>query len=337
MNDNFETLAAQIWAAIKEAKSVLLHCHPSPDPDSVGSALAMLHFLEGQGKQVTLIKGDSEIPDFTQFLPGHEKIVAKNYFEIDPNIFDLFIILDSGDPSRVSSLNDIKFPETLKTILIDHHATTNNFATISFVDQSYAATAEMLTDLFRHWQTAVSPQMAICLLLGIYTDTGGFKFANTTARTFDNAAYLAKIVPDYTKTIFQLENNNSKDLIRFEALALNSITTHFNDRVAISAIGYEQFQSLQIGENNTKGMTIANLLKSVKGWDIAITLYEWQPGIVKMSVRTRDANTYDLTKLAVLVGGGGHKAAAGALIKQPLSEARALVLAKLGEAYPSLA
>jgi phosphoesterase RecJ-like protein len=336
MNENFEALAAKILETIKVSKNVLLHCHPSPDPDSTGSALAVLHFLEEQGKKVTLIKGDSPIPDFAEFLPGHEKIVEKNYLEVDLSVFDLFIILDSGGLSRVTTLGEVKFPKMMKTILIDHHASSEPCADINLIDPSYAATAEMLCELFRIWQVSITKEMAACLLTGLYTDSGGFKFANTTARTFDCAARLAKISPDYHRIIFGFENNRAPESVYFEGLALSSIQNFYHNQVAITALSAERLQALGFNENHANTISIANILKSVKGWDIGISMYEWQPGLVKLSARTRDADIYDLTKFAVLVGGGGHKAAVGAYIKKTLAEAQELVLEKLKEAYSTL-
>ena len=326
----------QIWNEIEKAKNILLHCHPSPDPDSYGSALAMLHFLEGQSKSATLIKGDSPVPDFAQFLPGHEKVTAKSYAEIDAGAFDLFIILDSGGPTRVAMNGELKFPQTMRTVLIDHHASTKPFANVNFIDSSYASTTEMLCELFRSWSVKITREMAGCLLVGMYTDSGGFKYAKTTARTFEHAAYLAKIAPDYHQIIFDFENNNRPGAIRFQGLAFSSVKTFCQDRVAIAAISFAELQKLGLDENNTKSISIANILKSVTGWEIGISLVELGPGLVKFSARTRDSENFDLTKLAELIGGGGHKSAAGAYINKSLAGALALVSGKLTEAYQRL-
>ena len=329
-------IADQIWQEIQKAKNILLHCHPSPDPDSYGSALAMLHFLEGQEKTATLIKGDSPIPDFAQFLPGHEKVVAKSYAEIDASAFDLFIILDSGGPTRVAMNGELKFPETMRTVLIDHHASTEPFADINFIDSSYASTTEMLGELFRAWKITVTKEMAGCLLVGMYTDSGGFKFANTTTRTFASAAYLAKIAPDYHRIIFNLENNNQPGAIRFQGLVFSSVKTFYHDRAALAAVSFAELQKSGLDENDTKSISVANILKSVTGWEIGLSLVEIKSGLVKLSARTRDPNIYDLTKFASLIGGGGHRAAVGAYLNGSLAETQTFVLEKLKEAYPQL-
>jgi phosphoesterase RecJ-like protein len=97
---------------IKESDSILLHLHPKPDPDSIGSALATYHALRSIGKKVTIMAGDTPLPEVFSFLPGFDDIVHKNYFEIDLNDFDLFIILDSGSKQMVSRKEEIVTRQT---------------------------------------------------------------------------------------------------------------------------------------------------------------------------------------------------------------------------------
>src|SRR5579872_6587049 len=93
--------APLILAEIKKATSILLHCHPSPDPDSVGSALAMKFALESLGKKATIIQGDNDIPRAYMHFPGAQDIVKKNFFELDLTQFDLFIVQDTGGLERI--------------------------------------------------------------------------------------------------------------------------------------------------------------------------------------------------------------------------------------------
>src|ERR1035437_6801700 len=110
MTDIVKKEAPKILAAIKSANNILLHCHPSPDPDSVGSALAMKFALEQLGKKATVIKGDSVIPQAFMHFPGANDIVQKNFGEVDLKEFDLFISLDAGGLNMISSLRPIIIP-----------------------------------------------------------------------------------------------------------------------------------------------------------------------------------------------------------------------------------
>ena len=332
MNNEITKLAPVILEEIKKAKKILLHLHPGPDGDSVGSSLAMMHVLKGMGKDVVLIKGDSLLPQYLSVLPGFSEIVQKNFFEIDLSEFDLFLIQDSSTVKFVSQLNEVVFPETLKTIVIDHHASNLGFAGINLLAPTYPAVCQILFELFKEWGVSISEDTAKCLFLGMYTDTGGFTYSNTLSSTFKIAGELSSIAPDLHKIIFEMNNSNTKGQIVYEGLALNSVKTFLNDRVAIATVSHDDLQNNNISpEESSAG--IANKLKSVIGWDIGVSIVESIPGQVKVSFRTRDSEKYDLTKVAGMLGGGGHKAAAGAVVSLPLKDAIGKVVTTLGEAY----
>ncbi len=333
MTNQVKELAPAILREIKAARRILLHLHPNPDPDSVGSALAMYHTLRDLGKEPMLIKGDSPLPEYLSFLPGFEAITPKNYLEINPTDFDLFLILDISQLNRITDLGEVKFPPALKTVLIDHHITTEPFAEINLIVPEYPATTQILYDLFREWGIELTSAIAACLFIGLYGDTGGFKYQGTTEETFLAAAALVKLAPNFPDLIFQLENNNSPRQLIYEGLALSSIELVGNGRVALVVISQAQLAARGLCYEDTQGISIASRLKSVKGWEISATLIESMPGVVRASFRTRDPIRFDVSKLAVALGGGGHAAAAGAVLKMPLAAAKELFLRKLGELY----
>ncbi|MBI2097788.1 MAG: DHH family phosphoesterase [Candidatus Vogelbacteria bacterium] len=342
MTDQVKKLAPEIWRVVQAARRVLLILHPKPDPDSVGSNLAFCHLLRGLGKEATLLKGDSPMPGYLSFLPGYETIVPKNYLEIypasggvDPADFDLFLVLDLAEPGRISHLGEVKFPSGLKTVLIDHHKTATPFCQINLIAPDYPATAQILFDLFKLWSIALTPEIAACLFVGLYTDTGGFQYPRTTSATFLAAAKLAAAAPNFPELIFQLENNNSPGLIRFQGLALSSIELFGREeKVALVALSLDDLRRHNLRVEDTQGVSIANILKSVKGWAIGAEMIEREPGLVTLSLRTRDPKRFDVSRLAVALGGGGHPAAAGAALKMPFAGAKELFLQKLGETYP---
>jgi bifunctional oligoribonuclease and PAP phosphatase NrnA len=336
MSEKVKRLAPVIWQEIKKAKSILLHLHPSPDPDSAGSALAVLFALRAKGKKVTLIKGDSETPQYLMALPGMAEITAKNYTQIDPAEFDLFLILDSGGISQITKFGKVILPEGMTTVAIDHHASNDGYAQINLVDISYPATAQIIYDLFSMWKIKLTPDMANCLLTGLYTDTGGFKYPPANATTLEVAAKLAAIYPDYARTIFAIENSHHPKQIQFLGIALNHIENYFSGRVAISAVPFEELKKNAIEAKYISGTEVSNMLKSVIGWDIGIRLVEKEPHVVTLDFRTRDAQKFDLSKVAMVLNGGGLKAAAGATIKKPFAEAKQDLLAALQKTYPEL-
>lgn len=326
-------LAPAIRSEIQKAGSILLHCHPSPDPDSVGSALAMKFVLEQMGKKATVIRGDSETPRAFMHFPGAAEIVQKNFFDVDLSAYDLFIIMDSGSKEMISRYKPIALPLPLRTVIIDHHASNKGYADVNLVETSYPAVCQILFDLFTLWQVRITPEIAGNLFMGIYTDTGGFKYDSTTPHTFSIACELAKIIPQFPKIIADMENSNELEDIAFQALALNSIQTFLGGRFGLSVIPLNILAEKGIPLKNVHGDMISPILRTVAAWQMSGIMIEIAPQTVKISFRSKDGSVVDVSKLAVALGGGGHKAAAGATLMMPLADAVSLVVAKAKELY----
>ncbi len=321
-----------ISAEIQKAKNILLHCHPSPDPDSVGSALAMKLALEQLRKKVTLIQGDNEIPKSFEF-PGVETITKKSYGEINAGEFDLFIILDSGSIGMISRKTEVFFSETMMTIVIDHHSSNTGYAKINLIDPSYPATAELLFDLFKEMGVKIDHDIALNLFMGIYTDTGGFRYENTRLNTFKVATELVTFAPDYSKIIAVMDNSDRKEALIFEGIALSSVKTFFDGKLAIASVGYDEIMKNNIKEEDISTGLISNKLKSVLGTEISATIVELEKGKSKISFRTRDAHRYDVSKLAISLGGGGHRVASGANLNMNTEQTTEQVVQKSKELY----
>lgn len=332
MTDTIKKLAPEILNEIKKANNILLHCHPSPDPDSVGSVLAMKFALEQLGKKVIAISGDSSIPKAFQF-PGVESIVQKNFFEININEFDLFIILDSGSMEMISAKSKIVFPDSLMTIVIDHHASNKGYGKINLIDSTYPSATQLLFDLFKEIGIKIDHDIALNLFMGIYTDTGGFRYSNTNIDSFRIATELVSIVPDYYRTISVMDNSNRRETLVFEGLALSSLKTFFDGKLAIVTVTNKELNSNNIKDEDISTGYIASKMKSVIGIDISATLIETHPDLIKISFRTRNSEKYDLSKLAVALGGGGHVAAAGAKLNMTMELAIDKVVKTVKEIY----
>jgi len=331
MDEQIKNLAPKIWAEIKQANKVLINCHYNPDQDSIGSALALGHALEGLGKQVTVIKGDSDLPTFAQHLPGAEKIALKNYFEIKPEEFDLFVILDTASPEQLSRLGEIKFPTNLKTVIIDHHASNPKFADINLIAADYSATAQILFDLFAEWGIELDYDMAANLLIGLYGDTGGFRYQLVSEKTFQMAAKLRSLIPDYSMLLSRIFENTNPQELKFMGLALNKIELLFGDRVVISVVGYDERVDLKIDPIFTVDSGISSRLRSIKGVEMSFMIIERESGEVNISARAKEGSGRDVAELMKRLGGGGHALAAGTTLNKPLAEVKADLIAALTE------
>jgi phosphoesterase RecJ-like protein len=293
--------------------------------------------LKGLGKDVTAIWGDSGMTSQFLFLPGSKDLLEKNYFEINISEYDLFIILDSASIDRVSAKAKIEFPSSLKTIVIDHHISNTCFGNINLVPDNAPATAAILYELFLLWKIEISKEVAICLMIGLFTDTGGFRFRGVTPRTFETMSHLTTIEPRYPEFIAEFENDAEYERVVFMGLAYNSIEMFFNKKVAMAVVSYEMLNEKGLSDKHTQKQSVANVLKSIKGVVIGIECTEVDPSKVKFSFRSRDPERYDVSELAVSLGGGGHKVAAGVLVSLPIEEAKKKLVSKIEELYPDLA
>ena len=155
------------------------------------------------------------------------------------------------------------FPLKMKTIVIDHHATNVGYADINLVDTTAPAAAFVLFQLFTELGLEITHDIAINLFMGIYTDTGGFRYPLTDHQILSAGAELVRIAPDFTKALFILDNSQTKQSIYFRAIALSNIDTYFNDSIAITHVSYEEMQDKGITMEDIGGDSISNVLKSV--------------------------------------------------------------------------
>lgn len=328
LTDSQKITVAEIRAQIETAQSVLLHCHPNPDPDSVGSVLAMREALLHMGKEVTIIRGDSTIPEAFMHFPDAHVILPQNYFETNKDAFDLFVILDCGSLEMISKKGEVTFPSTLRTIVIDHHASNQGYGEINLVATQYPATTEILFDIFKEWNIKITENMALQLYVGLYTDTGGFRYELVTAHSFEMAAELAHIAPGFTNILKRMENNATEGGVTFLSSGLNNREVYAfpnadKGSYVVTCISQEDILELNLTQEDFwNAGFVTNILRSVVGWNVIAILTEQQPGEVKVSLRTRDAVLFDVSKVALFLGGGGHKAASGATIKASIDEAK---------------
>ena len=330
---NTKNTYTQIKKSIDKADKILLTLHPSPDGDSVGSCLAMYWYLKAIGKTPTLISGDSRPPQHLASLPGFKEIKNKKITQLNLSSFDLLIGLDSSSLDQLTKITKLDFPNNLKTINIDHHDTNTLWADINLVEPNSPAASQILFYLLKTLKVDISSSMAINLFIGMYTDSGGFKYSKTNKDTFFAAANLVEIYPNFSDIIFNLENNETAGRLFFKAIALKNIELYFNDNLAVSSVSQLELSRKNINVQDTEKSNIGNILKTVNGWNIGACLVETETNVCNLSLRTRDPITFNVSKIAQALGGGGHPAAAGAQIKKPLDLAKSDLVAVVEKLY----
>ncbi len=311
-----EQMSAAI-TAIAEAHRIVIACHVSPDGDALGSLLGLGIGLRAVGKDVVLLSSDG-VPVNFAFLPESATVEA-NTARRD---FDLAIVVDSGDLSRIGNARAV-VEATPLVLDVDHHVTGNLFGQVHLVDGDAAATAEIVFDLLISFGIEITIPIAENLLCGILTDTGSFRFRNTTPRTFQIASALTAIGASPNPIAEQVFENRPFVAQKMLGRALERMRISDDGAIVWSSVTRADFAETGAGDNDTDG--VSTQLQSVRGTKVALFLREAKDGTFRVSLRSKEP--FDVSAVAAEFGGGGHKLASGCSLPGPLADAEARLLA----------
>jgi phosphoesterase RecJ-like protein len=262
------------------------------------------------GKKVRVVCPDEKLAELS-FLSCFEKIEKVDFTNFDFGAYDLFIILDSASPEVVTGNKKIPLPEINK-IVIDHHKTTQKFGEINLIDPSRSAAAELLYLLLQDWKVKITKELATSLLTGILGDTGAFEYHNTTPRTLRIAADLMSLGADKDEILLKIFRSKQMGLLKFWGKVLDRLEVDKSGKFTWCAISYETYRKL--GEPQTARESASSLfIRMVEGTEFGIVMLEEEPGMLRASFRARSTN-FDVSKIALALGGGGHAGAAGVTI-----------------------
>jgi len=272
------------------------------------------------GKDTVLACPDP-VPAFTTFLPGSDKIVRRV-----TDAFDLAVILDCGDLSRVEGVCSSEALTTVPIINVDHHDTNPHFGLVNIVDPSASATAEILVDLIQQLGGVMDSTVATCLLTGIITDTMGFRSSAVSSRTMkcagallDRGAQMAPIV----ESVYQRKTPAS---LQLWGKILRGV--QFEDRIVWATA---QQRGLELaGATYDDVKELVNFILGVRGVGVAVLFMEMPDG--KTKIEFRSSGRIDVGAVAVFLGGGGHRHAAGCTVCGSWEVVREKVLAAVREA-----
>ena len=304
-----------IAATLRGAKRIALVSHRDPDPDTVGSALALGLGLESLGKRVSWHCADP-IPEQQRFLHGSERFTQ----DPPPEDVDLVVTVDFGSVDRAK----FALPARPTLVNIDHHASNDNFGTANLVDVTASATAELVSRVIDALGIKWTPEMATAALVGIMTDTGSFQFPSTDARALDRAARLREAGADLQAITYNIFRNK-----RFEALKLWGFAFSRLVREQGGQLVWTEIRAGDIELAGARDEDISGLVEQVarsSGMRVGL-LFNEQTGAVKVSCRTSQWEpSVDASAVMARFGGGGHVRAAGALIDGELADVRERVL-----------
>jgi phosphoesterase RecJ-like protein len=314
---------------IESAESIVITLHARPDPDAIGSALALARGLRQRDKRVVVLSQDP-VPEACEYLPDAETVINTT----PERDFDLGIICDADGLGRIGSAREAL--ESAKSLLIvDHHVATrvSDFAgPVSYlVDRTAAATAEIVFELLHQLHVLFDRQIAMQLMCGIVGDTGSFRFANVTPQILEIASRLMSFGASPSEAAREIYENRSLVSIKLLGSVLFNVQVSDDGQIAWSVISHDDF--VRLGASDADTDSIVNYLRGIKGTKAAVLFRETNPGVVRVSLRSRDG--IDMNRVAQAFGGGGHVAAAGCTIEASLEDAVKSVLAEVRECMAS--
>ncbi len=316
-------LVEQAMKMISPAQRIALLAHEHPDGDCLGSALGFAAILRQIGKTCVPACADPA-PRAFSFLPGVESLQQT----LGDENFDLVIALDAGDLSRYGALYERHraFLDHAPILNIDHHISSNGCGRVNIIIPSAASTTELLVLFQQQAGLPLNKDAAICLLTGLITDTGSFQYSSTTPLTMQIGALLLEhgATPDaIVKPIFR---THPLAQVRFQAAAIANIQTSADGRLIWSYATKETL--LAVGATPDMDENASGMLRDIEGVQIAAFFKSFEgPSITRVSMRS--SAPYDVAKICMRLGGGGHPLAAGATITLPLQEAISRVVAEM--------
>ena len=310
---------SQIRDTLLHGHSVLLTSHARPDGDSLGSQLALAGALRQLGKQVRIINRDPAPAHFA-FLPDLSTIEIAASVE-DP--FDAVVVLECSalDRPGVAGL------EGRLILNIDHHAGNAMYGTINWHDVSACACAEMVSELIEALGARLTPAIATHLYVAILTDTGSFRHANITARTFEICRRIAETGVNAAGVAAQVYQNGSLGRVRLTGMLLDRMTLEHDRRIAVLEVNDAMLTEVGCAQDDLEG--IVNLPLAARDVRAVIFLKQSDTGL-RISLRSKDA--VDVRQVAVSFGGGGHLNAAGCTVEGQTPEIRSEVVTRVATA-----
>ena len=312
----------KIVSVLDISKEIAILPHISADGDALGSSLALALVLSKMGKNVKVIL-EEEIPQVYNFLPGKH---MTEVYGVKGKRYETVVALDTGDTGRLGNRLEI-FEGASVTINIDHHYTNSEFAFHNYVSTDSSAVGEIIFQLVRIMGVNPDQDISTCLYVAISTDTGGFRYSNTTSLTHQTAAELIKNGINVAEISQQLFDSTSLEKVRLLGTAIQALELLENGKAVFISLTNDMIRQTGAKEEECDG--IVNVGRNIRGVKVAAMLRQWDNDEIKVNLRS--SSDIDVSAIASRYGGGGHKKASGYITKGSLDTAKKKLLDDIRE------
>jgi phosphoesterase RecJ-like protein len=308
---------------LRGARRVLVTSHRNPDGDAIGSELALAELASAFGIETVIVNRDPAPVSLTE-LPGVEAVAVAETLPTDfPEGFDLVVTVECPELERAGFDGLDRVP----ILNIDHHMANPAYGEINYLDEEAPAVGEMVWSMFKIAGVKPSVDAAVNTFVALTTDTGDFRYSNARPRAFRAAAEMVECGADPPTISEWVHDGRSEASVRLLGEALKTLRFLCRGRLASLSVDEAAFARAKADSTDTD--EIINIPRAVAGVEVVIFCKQWEPGLVKVSLRSRGA--VDVQRVAAEFGGGGHSNAAGCTFETNLEAAMAKLEAKLAE------
>ncbi len=305
----------EVKALLERFESITIVTHLNPDADTIGTGLGIYNLLKKEGKRVELVNASNRLPRYLEFLPSFEKIKSK--IDYDQS---LVIACDSANLDRLGL--DLKDREILN---IDHHKSNAYYGTLNVVIPQYASASQVAYRLFEALYT-IDIKSATCFYAALLSDTRYFTTSAVNQEVFEVAKALVDIGVEPQKVAFHFTQKRSLASLRILEKALSHLELHSEAKVATLYVTQDEIKATGAQMPDMDG--VVDYAKSLATVEVGVFAIELEESI-RISLRSKSV---DVSKVAAVFGGGGHRVAAGFIVKQTsLQETIDTILTKINE------
>ncbi|MDE6851959.1 MAG: bifunctional oligoribonuclease/PAP phosphatase NrnA [Lachnospiraceae bacterium] len=286
---------------ISQAEHIMVAGHIRPDGDCVGSCVAVYHYIRSRfpGKRVDVYL--ENLPGRYECLDPAHDIIRQ---EIRQEPYDLFLVVDSSSPDRLGEAEQA-FYQAEHTLCVDHHVSNLRYAEVNIVVSDSSSTCEVLYELMQ--EEIPEPEIATALYVGIISDSGVFRYSNTSARTMEIAGRLMQSGIPFWDLIDRCVSERSYVQTKLLGQALSDSRLFLDGQCIVTVITRSMMEQLGAKTEDVEG--VVEQLRVTRGVEVAVLLHEIGNHQYKVSMRSNDQ--IDVSRIAVAHGGGGHQKAAG--------------------------
>ena len=295
----------QIAEAVRASHRIIILGHSHPDGDCLGSGLGLLGILDALGKDARFVT-IGPLPHYLAYLPWFDRIeTTLPPAEETP---DLWMYVDCGDPERV---DDVWKPVNGPTVNIDHHLSNTHYAGLNWVDIEAAAAAEMIYRLGKVLGVPYSAEIATCLFTGLMTDTGGFRYSNADAVTFAAASHLVGCGAHPSEIAQAVYESRKPQSVKLIGEVYATLRYEFSGQFVWNEITQDLYN--EVGGDEFEPDGLSSDIRGIEGVEISALFHETVEGHCRVGLRSR--GRVNVSRLAQMLGGGGHHNASGAYMK----------------------